>query len=272
MSEQQLSVVRSDTPHAAVSDVGCADGRRPFEFVPVNPRFVWYFPIKALADFAMALFLLIVLGPVILVAAAIVKVTSKGPAFYCQQRAGKNGRTFTLVKLRTMIHLAESATGAVWTQPGDPRITPFGRILRKTHVDEFPQLFNVLLGQMSLIGPRPERPEFVDQLEWQVPNYRNRLNVRPGITGLAQLQLPPDSGLESVRKKLLHDLYYIRNASPWFDCRILLFTASHFASTFLTSGWKRVRMPNTEQVDACVEDVVGEESELLTSMDCEDFR
>ena len=125
---------------------------------------------------------------------------------------------------------------------------------------------------MSLIGPRPERPEFVDQLEWQVPNYRNRLNVRPGITGLAQLQLPPDSGLESVRKKLLHDLYYIRNASPWFDCRILLFTASHFASTFLTSGWKRVRMPNTEQVDACVEDVVGEESELLTSMDCEDFR
>ena len=165
-----------------------------------------------------------------------------------------------------MIQDAESGTGAVWTQVGDPRITRVGRILRKTHIDEFPQLINVVLGHMSLVGPRPERPEIVDRLEFKIPSYRNRMDVRPGITGLAQLQLPADSDLEGVRKKLVHDLYYIRNASPWVDCRIILFTGWLFGMTFLAAAWKRIRMPDFEEVDVCLESLVGKDSELLSPL------
>jgi lipopolysaccharide/colanic/teichoic acid biosynthesis glycosyltransferase len=186
-----------------------------------------------------------------------------------QTRSGKNGRPFTLIKLRTMVANAEAGTGAVWTQPNDPRITRVGRILRKTHIDEFPQLLNVLLGQMSLVGPRPERPEFVNEFEWTLPHYRERLNVRPGITGFAQLELPPDTDLDSVRKKLGYDLFYIRNASPWFDARILCFTASLFFKTFWVAAWKRIRMPGAEHVEAGIADVVNtESSEAAETQDC----
>src|SRR5207237_8024520 len=111
-----------------------------------------------------------------------------------------------------------------WSTCGDNRITAFGRLLRRSHLDELPQLWNVLRGDMSLIGPRPERPEFVPQLERALPHYRARLNVRPGVTGLAQVQLPPDTDIESVRRKLAHDLYYIRHLSPWLDVRLLACT------------------------------------------------
>jgi lipopolysaccharide/colanic/teichoic acid biosynthesis glycosyltransferase len=128
-----------------------------------------------------------------------------------------------------MVHQCESLTGACWSLPDDPRITKLGRFLRKTHIDELPQLWNVLKGEMSLIGPRPERPEFVPQLEQAIPNYRARLLLKPGVTGLAQVQLPPDTNLASVRLKLAYDLYYFRNASIWLDLRILISTAAKLA-------------------------------------------
>ena len=129
-----------------------------------------------------------------------------------------------IYKIRTMRHKAEAGCGAVWTRPGDPRITRVGRVLRKFHLDELPQLFNVLRGEMSLIGPRPERPEFVHVLAEAVPGYLDRLTVRPGVTGLAQLYLPPDSDLTSVRRKLVLDCEYIREGGPWLDARLFLCT------------------------------------------------
>jgi lipopolysaccharide/colanic/teichoic acid biosynthesis glycosyltransferase len=150
----------------------------------------------------------------------LVKVTSRGSALYCQTRVGRHGKPFTIFKIRTMVHECESLTGACWATPGDARATPVGRWLRKTHIDELPQLWNVLRGDMSLVGPRPERPEFVPHLEKAIPHYRGRLLVRPGVTGLAQVQLPPDTDLGSVRSKLAYDLHYVQNLSIWFDIRI----------------------------------------------------
>jgi hypothetical protein len=123
-----------------------------------------------------------------------------------------------------MVHNAEERTGPIWTQAQDARITGLGRVLRKFHLDEFPQLFNVLKGEMSLVGPRPERPEFVEVLVKQIPDYSNRVVVRPGITGLAQLNLPPDSDLKSVRRKLALDLEYVERASLFLDIRLLFCT------------------------------------------------
>src|SRR5262249_56317768 len=118
-----------------------------------------------------------------------------------------------------------SVTGPRWSMPGAPRVTPLGWFLRASHLDELPQLLNVLKGEMSLIGPRPERPEFIPELERALPCYRQRLNVRPGVTGLAQVQLPADSNLASVRRKLAYDLYYVERLSPWLDRRLLACTA-----------------------------------------------
>jgi len=184
----------------------------------------WYDRWKRLVEAALAVLGLMVLGPVMLVAAVLVKLTSHGPAFYTQRRVGLGGRPFTIYKLRTMRHDAEAGSGAIWAKLGDRRVTRLGRFLRTTHIDEFPQLLNVLLGHMSLIGPRPERPEIVKKLRMQIDRYQERHRVRPGITGLAQVQLPPDSGLHSVRKKLVCDLCYIENRTGWLDFRLMLCT------------------------------------------------
>jgi lipopolysaccharide/colanic/teichoic acid biosynthesis glycosyltransferase len=126
-----------------------------------------------------------------------------------------------------MYHDCERRSGVRWSTAGDPRVTPVGRFLRRTHIDELPQLWNVLKGDMSLVGPRPERPEFVPHLEQCLPGYRERLRVRPGLTGLAQVQLPPDTDLASVRRKLAHDLHYVEQLSFWLDVRILFATIFH---------------------------------------------
>jgi lipopolysaccharide/colanic/teichoic acid biosynthesis glycosyltransferase len=125
-----------------------------------------------------------------------------------------------------MFHNCERHTGARWAQPDDPRVTTVGRFLRRTHLDELPQLWNVLRGEMSLVGPRPERPEFVPELERIIPHYRVRLLVRPGVTGLAQVQLPADTDVASVRRKLAYDLYYIRNGGFWLDMRLMVCTSA----------------------------------------------
>ncbi len=192
-------------------------------------RPAWYARGKRVLDVAGALALLALAGPVMLLAALLVKLTSRGPAFYSQTRLGLHGRPFTLYKIRSMHHDCERQSGPRWCRPGDPRVMPLGRFLRKTHLDELPQLWNVLRGEMSLVGPRPERPEFVPQLERAIPRYRDRLLVPPGLTGLAQVQLPPDSDLESVRVKLAYDLWYVQRHSLWLDLRIAFATAFHLA-------------------------------------------
>ena len=185
---------------------------------------------KSAVDFVLALTLFVLSLPIIMLCAVMVKLGSAGPILYSQVRLGKNGRPFRIFKLRTMREDAERHSGACWSTKGDPRVTAFGRFLRKTHLDELPQLWNVLRGDMSLVGPRPERPEFVPTLERAIPPYRDRLLVKPGVTGLAQVRLPADTDLESVRRKLSYDLHYVRHANLWLDLRLLICTAFHMLS------------------------------------------
>jgi len=184
-----------------------------------------YLQRKLWADRALAAILLIPGLPIIGLLVLLVRLTSRGPGIYRQVRVGLHGRHFKMYKIRTMRIDAETGTGPVWTRRRDPRITRLGRVFRKLHLDEFPQLLNVLRGEMALIGPRPERPEFVCVLAKQVPGYVNRLAVLPGITGLAQINLPPDTDLESVRRKVMLDLEYIEHARASQDLRMLFCTA-----------------------------------------------
>ena len=193
--------------------------------VPGYVRESLYLACKRLVDVTFGMFFLAALSPVIASAAILVVMTSSGPAFYTQVRLGYLGRPFVIWKLRTMRHGAESRSGARWSLKGDSRVTRVGRILRRLHIDEFPQLWNVLRGDMSLVGPRPERPEFFPALEAAVPNYAHRLLVKPGVTGMAQAYLPADEDLPGVRRKQLFDLHYIRNLSFSLDVRLMLATA-----------------------------------------------
>jgi lipopolysaccharide/colanic/teichoic acid biosynthesis glycosyltransferase len=188
---------------------------------PARPYLYW----KGVLDRSLAALLLIPALPVMGLLVVLVRWTSRGPGIFRQARVGQNGVTFMMYKIRTMRVDAEAATGAVWAQPGDSRVTGLGRYLRKLHLDELPQLFNVLRGQMSLVGPRPERPEFVEVLAEDIPDYLPPLAVRPGVTGLAQINLPPDMDLDSVRRKQVLDLEYIRTVGPWLDARMLLCTS-----------------------------------------------
>ena len=151
--------------------------------------------VKAVGEWLFAAVIFILATPILLLIALAVKLTSRGPVLYSQTRVGKNGKLFTLYKVRSMAHDCEKTSGVRWSTPGDARITPIGAFLRKTHLDELPQLWNVLSGDMCLVGPRPERPEFTPALERAIPHYRDRLSVRPGVTGLAQVQLPADTDM-----------------------------------------------------------------------------
>jgi lipopolysaccharide/colanic/teichoic acid biosynthesis glycosyltransferase len=187
-----------------------------------------YFQWKSAWDYCMAFLLLLPGLPLMAIAVVLVRLTSRGPAIFRQCRVGQNGEIFCLYKIRSMTLNAEAITGPAWAQVTDPRVTWIGRLLRKFHLDELPQLFNVLKGEMSLVGPRPERPEFVEVLSRQLPAYENRLAVRPGITGLAQLNLPPDSDMDSVRRKVFLDIEYIQTACLWLDLRLIVCTAFRF--------------------------------------------
>jgi lipopolysaccharide/colanic/teichoic acid biosynthesis glycosyltransferase len=177
--------------------------------------------VNAGFDILGAAVLLVASLPFFVMCVLLVRATSRGPAIYTQQRVGRNGRVFTLFKIRTMYHECESLTGPRWCMPDDPRITPIGRVMRKLHLDELPQLWNVLRGEMSLIGPRPERPEICRKLRNLVPGYDRRHVVRPGITGYAQIHLPPDTCVRSVKNKVVYDLFYIRNSSVLMELYIL---------------------------------------------------
>jgi len=213
--------------------------------------------IRIFIEFVLALLILVVSMPILLIALVLVRVTSRGPVIYTQKRLGRGGRVFTIYKIRTMYRDSEP-NGARWSVPGDPRITPVGWLLRWSHVDELPQLINILQGKMSLVGPRPERPEIVGQLERVIPEYRRRLNVRPGVTGLAQVLQPPDTNLNMVSSKLSLDLHYIDHASFWLDFRILLATVPHvfrvppekIARVF---GFPRISSQRAEESSAATE-------------------
>jgi len=178
--------------------------------------------VKEIEDRLLALILLIVASPVMLLVALGVKLSSPGPVFYRQVRVGWNNRSFVMLKFRSMPVNAESKTGPVWAKPGENRATPFGAFLRKTSLDELPQLINVLKGDMSLVGPRPERPDFVEVFKDQVPNYMKKHMVKAGITGWAQVN--GWRGDTDLTKRIEHDLYYIQHWSVWFDLEIAMRT------------------------------------------------
>jgi sugar transferase (PEP-CTERM system associated) len=162
--------------------------------------------------------------PLVVLISILVKLDSYGPVFFRQERVGENGRHFTLVKFRTMVADAEKETGPVWSQTTDPRVTKLGIVLRRTGMDEIPQLFNVLKGDMSFVGPRPERPHFVTELQQKIPYYTQRLTVKPGITGWAQVRYGYGATLEDAVEKLQYDLYYIKNMSVFLDLLVILST------------------------------------------------
>ena len=178
---------------------------------------------KRLFDIAASGLLLMLTFPLIALFALLVKLDSRGPAFFRQQRIGLYGQPFTLLKLRSMRTDAE-AGGAQWASEDDPRITRLGRFIRKVRIDELPQVWTVLRGRMSFVGPRPEVPQFVEDLENRLPYYAERHMVKPGITGWAQINYPYGASIEDSRRKLEYDLYYAKNYTPFLDLLILLQT------------------------------------------------
>ncbi len=179
-----------------------------------------YFVTKDLFDWSAAAVGLVLLVPIMLIIAVLVKLTSHGPVFYRQIRVGINNQPFMIYKFRSMSVDAER-NGAQWARRNDPRVTPLGRFLRRTHLDELPQLINVLKGEMSLVGPRPERPIFVSELSAKIESYPLRLRVKPGITGLAQVHHKYDESIEDVKVKLAYDLRYVETCNFLTDIKII---------------------------------------------------
>lgn len=212
---------------------------------------------KRAVDLALSCILLVPAVPLMVLGMALVRLTSRGPALYSQVRLGLHGRRYRIYKIRSMTDRCESQSGPRWSTPGDPRVTAIGRFLRATHLDELPQLWNVIRGDMSLVGPRPERPEFVGELERLIPHYSARMLVRPGITGLAQVQLPPDSDLESVRRKVACDLYYLRSLSLSLDLRILLSTMIGVVGLPFVVSRKLLRVPSGEPIESAYQDLIA---------------
>jgi Undecaprenyl-phosphate glucose phosphotransferase len=198
-----------------------------FEGLPLitlqgSPLHGWNLVIKRVLDVVGASAALVLFSPVLLTVALLVKVTSPGPVFFRQLRMGLDGQAFEMLKFRSMKPDAESETGPVWTQPNDDRRTPIGAFLRRTSLDELPQFWNVLRGEMSIVGPRPERPEFIARFRETLPQYMLRHKMKAGITGWAQIN--GWRGNTSLEKRIQHDLYYIEHWSIWFDFKIMLLT------------------------------------------------
>ncbi|MDO8496760.1 MAG: sugar transferase [bacterium] len=183
-----------------------------------------YEELKRFFDLVFSFILGIIVLPFIPLVALMIKMSSPGPVFYRQKRVGQNGKNFEIIKLRTMRKDAEKITGAVWAKENDPRTTIFGKFLRKTRIDELPQLWNILKGEMSFVGPRAERPEFLEDLKKEVPFYEERYIIKPGLTGWAQINYRYGSSIADTAEKLQYDLYYIKNRSLILDLGIILKT------------------------------------------------
>jgi len=209
-----------------ISKVNQTDlGGIPFFVLRQAPLEGWYGSVKRIMDVIFSTFFLIITAPLFILIPIAIKLNSKGSVFYLQRRVGKGEGIFGMVKFRSMLHNAEKKTGPVWAAgKRDPRITKVGSILRATHFDEIPQLLNVLKNDMSLVGPRPERPAFVDKLKNRVGGYILRHAVKPGLTGIAQLEHKPDSTIKDVKIKLQYDRYYMENASFKLDFILIVRT------------------------------------------------
>jgi sugar transferase (PEP-CTERM system associated) len=204
--------LRSTNPSWLIFSDGFSSGRRLSSVA------------KRIFDILASGVLLLLTVPLVMITALLVKMESKGPAFYRQTRVGLFGQDFDILKLRSMRVDAEVAGTAVWAEKDDPRITRVGRIIRKLRIDELPQVWTVLKGEMSFVGPRPERPTFVAELAQQMPYYAERHMVKPGITGWAQINYPYGASMDDARHKLEYDLYYAKNYTPFLDVVILLQT------------------------------------------------
>jgi len=180
---------------------------------------------KRLLDLLFAFFIGVCVAPIMVVAAIIVKLESRGPIFFIQDRIGEGNKKFNIVKFRSMTTDAEK-DGPKWATKNDNRVTKFGKIMRLTRIDELPQLWNVLRGEMSFVGPRPEREFFIEQLEKEIPYYNLRHTVKPGLTGWAQVMYPYGASVEDAYRKLQYDLYYIKHHDILFDLKVLLKTVT----------------------------------------------
>lgn len=190
----------------------------------------WRLVLKRALDILVSVLAILALAPVILLVAMIVKLESRGPVLYTQERLGRFGKTFSIYKFRSMCMDAE-ASGPQWaSRRGDPRLTRIGGFLRYSHLDELPQLFNVLVGNMSLVGPRPERPVFATELNRQIDRYDERLLIKPGMTGLAQVHYRYDTSIADVKRKLRFDLLYVKRMCITLDLRILFWTVGVVAT------------------------------------------
>ncbi len=196
----------------------------PLVEISPQPMPLWERAAKRLMDIIVSSLALVVLSPFMIAIAIGIKMGSSGPVIFKQVRVGRNGKRFIIWKFRTMFENAEAETGPTWAKINDPRVTRFGYWLRKLRLDEIPQFVNVLRGDMSLVGPRPERPHFVEQYSKQIPLYTRRLRVRPGITGWAQIKWKYGGSLDTVREKTKYDLFYIENISLKMDAKILINT------------------------------------------------
>ena len=196
----------------------------PIIEISPEPMPLWEKAVKRLMDVTISVIVLIVLSPFLLLVALLIRLGSPGPVIFRQERIGRNGKPFIMNKFRTMVQDAERKTGPMWAKKDDPRVTSIGYWLRKLRIDELPQLYNVIRGQMSLVGPRPEREHFVEQFKDQIPLYMRRLRVRPGITGWAQVKWKYDASLDDVKEKTKYDLYYVENISLRMDIKIIINT------------------------------------------------
>ena len=227
-----VSVVAPDYAVGDVAVMVSAEGRVVPEFLPQN----WLRGTRALRQGALehvlhrgldifaSLTLLLLTLPLLLLVALAIKLDSRGPLFYRQERVGQHSRRFHILKFRSMTVDAEKPGAAVWATVGDSRVTRVGRFIRLTRIDEIPQAINILRGDMAFVGPRPERPVFVEQLVAAIPHYADRAAVKPGLTGWAQVKFPYGASIEDARDKLSYDLWYVRQRSLWLDLRIIFAT------------------------------------------------
>lgn len=219
-----------------------------------------YFRRKYALERSLATVLFVAVSPLIALLVVLVRLTSKGPGIYSQQRVGLHGELFDVYKLRSMYSNAESGGRPVWCKKGDKRITPLGKLLRKTHLDELPQLWNVVKGEMSLTGPRPERPEICEELATFIDDYYRRTVIKPGVTGLAQINLEPDQTRGDVRRKQFLDVHYIQTANLWLDVRMLAATCLRVC---FIRGSRAMKLMSLCRLDLVQQNVLPEEGDDL---------
>lgn len=226
LQDHKVGIKTNPDMYDAISGLARTQQLHGIPLIDIMPDYMplWERAAKRLFDIVVAILALTLISPILLIIAIAIKLDSKGPIFFAQERVGKDGKPFNVIKFRTMIQDAEANTGPVWATEADPRVTRVGRVLRHLRLDEIPQAINILKNEMSLVGPRPERKFFVDKITELYPLYPRRHQVKPGITGWAQVKQGYDTTLEASRLKLKYDLFYLENISLRLDFKIIMYT------------------------------------------------